>query len=149
MMFCWHQGWRPQRGFGTTRVYSWFRHIACLGWVINVYVFDVNYVLVYLGAWWLFAIDESYTCANMVDDNFWRCSIMNNEILCYFNSVYLFYYDWCEANPSCLWWTAYLFVWMGRRHAGLVDLHCLLSCLRIAGASSVYFVLSCLTDALI
>jgi len=38
---------------------------------------------------------------------------------------------------------------MGRRRAGLVDLHCLVSCLRIAGASSVYFALSCLREALI
>jgi len=24
-----------------------------------------------------------------------------------------------KLTPSGLWWTAYLFVWMGRRHAGL------------------------------
>jgi len=29
----------------------------------------VNYMLVCLCAWWLVAIDESYTCANIVDDN--------------------------------------------------------------------------------
>jgi len=29
-------------------------------------------------------------------------------------------YDWCEANLSGLWWTAYLFVWTGRQRAGLV-----------------------------
>jgi len=27
-----------------------------------------------------------------------------------------------KLTPSGLWWTAYLFVWMGRRRAGLVDL---------------------------
>jgi len=34
--------------------------------------------------------------------------------------------------------TAYLFVWMGRRRARLVLIACLVSCLRIAGATSVY-----------
>jgi len=24
-----------------------------------------------------------------------------------------------KLTPSGMWWTAYLFVWMGRRHAGL------------------------------
>jgi len=27
-----------------------------------------------------------------------------------------------KLTPSGMWWTAYLFVWIGRRHAGLVDL---------------------------
>jgi len=44
-----------------------------------------------------------------------------------------------KLTPSGLWWTAYLFVWMGRRRAILVNLHCLVNCLRMAGASSVYF----------
>jgi len=44
-----------------------------------------------------------------------------------------------KLTPSGLWWTAYLFVWMGRRRVGLVDLYYLVSCLRTAGASSVYF----------
>jgi len=44
-----------------------------------------------------------------------------------------------KLTPSGLWWTAYLFVWMGRRRARFVDLHCVVSCLRIAGACSVYF----------
>ena len=43
-------------------------------------------------------------------------------------------YDSCEANPQ--WsWTAYLFVWMGRRRAGVV-VDCLVSAW-IAGAISV------------
>jgi len=32
-----------------------------------------------------------------------------------------------KLTPSGLWWTAYLFVWMGRRHAGLVDCIALVS----------------------
>jgi len=52
MMFSWHQGRRPRRWFGTTRVKSQCRHIACLGWVVIVYVLDVNYLLVQLCAWW-------------------------------------------------------------------------------------------------
>jgi len=75
----------------------------------------------------------------MVDDDLWRCSFMNNEILCY---LILFIFSIMidvKLTSSGLWWTAYLFVWMGRRRAGLVGLHCLVSSLRIAGASSVYF----------
>jgi len=26
-----------------------------------------------------------------------------------------------KLTPSGMWWTAYLFVWIGRRRAGLVD----------------------------
>jgi len=44
-----------------------------------------------------------------------------------------------KLTPVVVRWTAYLFVWMGRRRTGLVGLLCLVSCLRIAGASSVYF----------
>jgi len=33
-----------------------------------------------------------------------------------------------KLTPSGLWWTTYLFVRMGRRRAGLVDLLCLVSC---------------------
>jgi len=32
-----------------------------------------------------------------------------------------------KLTPSGLWWPAYLFVWMGRRLAGLVWLACLVS----------------------
>jgi len=68
---------------------------------------------------------------------------MNNEILCY---LILFIFSIMidvKLTPSSLSWTTYLFVRMGRRRAGLVDLHCL----RIAGASSIYFALSCLGEA--
>jgi len=64
---------------------------------------------------------------------------MNDEILCLFNHVYLLIMIDVKLTPNGLWWTAYLFVWMGRRRALLVDLHCLVSYLRIARASSVYF----------
>jgi len=40
-----------------------------------------------------------------------------------------------KLTTSGLWWTAYLFVWMGRRRAGVVD-GCLVSAW-IAGAISV------------
>jgi len=56
-------------------------------------VLDVNYMLVYLCAWWLVAIDESYTCAILL------IVIYDDESLCLFNPVYVFDYDWCEANP--------------------------------------------------
>jgi len=63
----------------------------CLMWIT---------CLVLLCAWWLVTIDESYTCTNIVDDNLWWCLFMNDEILCLFNPIYLFDYDWCEANPQ-------------------------------------------------
>jgi len=53
--------------------------------------------------------------------------IMDHVILWLIIPDYTFDYDWCEANLSGLWWTAYLFVWMGRRHAELVWLACLVS----------------------
>jgi len=34
----------------------------------------------------------------------------------------MFDYDDVKLTPSGLWWTVYLFVWMGRRLAGLVAL---------------------------
>jgi len=75
-------------------------------------------------------------------------------------TCYIYIYRWsCELCDLmmkikyCLFWlclmwsqppvvvrlTAYLFVWMGRRRAGLIFLFaCSVSCLRIAGATSVY-----------
>jgi len=29
-----------------------------------------------------------------------------------------------KLTPSGMWWIAYLFVWMDRRRARLIDLHC-------------------------
>jgi len=37
------------------------------------------------------------------------------------NLVYLLIMVDVKLTPSGLWWTAYLFVWMGRRRTGLVD----------------------------
>jgi len=65
-----------------------------------------------LCTWCLVAID---------DDNLLRCSFINDEMLCY---IILFIFSIridVKLTPSGLWWTAYLFVWMGRRRAGLVD----------------------------
>jgi len=42
-----------------------------------------------------------------------------------------------KLTPSGLWWTAYLFVWMDRRRAGLVIALLLVSA-RGSGASSFY-----------
>jgi len=42
-----------------------------------------------------------------------------------------------KLTPNGLWWTAYLFVWMGRRRAGLVIALLLVSA-RGSGASSFY-----------
>jgi len=52
-----------------------------LGWVIFVYVLDVNYVLVYLCAWWLVAIDEPYACAIIVENNLCQCLFVKDELL--------------------------------------------------------------------
>jgi len=44
---------------------------------------------------------------------------MNDEMLCY---LILFIFSIIidvKLTPSSLWWTTYLFVWMGRRRAGL------------------------------
>ena len=59
--------------------------------------------------------------------NIWRCIYC----WCLWNMKYLD--DWLflfirlimidvKLTTCGLWWTAYLFVWMGRRHGGLVDL---------------------------
>jgi len=112
-------------GLGTLHVF---------GCVIFVYVLDVNYLSVYLCAWWLVAIDEFYTCANTIGDNFWWCSFMNDEILCYLIMFIFSIMIDVKLTPSGLWWTVYLFVWMGRRRAGLVDLHCLVSLLEDSGS---------------
>jgi len=61
-------------------------------------VLDVNYVLVYLGAWWLFAIDESYTYANIVDDNLWTMKYYVYLILFIFSIMI----D-VKLTPSGLW----------------------------------------------
>jgi len=47
---------------------------------------------------------------------------MNNEILCYLIQFIFSIMIDVKLTPSGLWWTAYLFVCMGRRRAGLVAL---------------------------
>ena len=45
------------------------------------YVLDVNYVLVYLCARRLVAIDEPYACAFIVENNLCQCLFMKDELL--------------------------------------------------------------------
>jgi len=48
----------------------------------------------------------------------------------------MFDYDDVKLTPSGMWWTAYLFVWMGRRRAWLI--FCLLGELFEDGGSFLY-----------
>jgi len=102
-------------------------------------VLDVNYVLVLLCAWWLVAIDEFYTCAILLMIIYDDAHLLTMKYYVY--SILLIFSIMIDVKltPIGLWWTTYLFVWMGRRRAGLVDSLCLVSCWRVAGASSVYF----------
>jgi len=52
-----------------------------LRWVICVYVLDVNYVSVYLCAWWLVAIGELYTCAIIIENDLCQCLFMKDKLL--------------------------------------------------------------------
>jgi len=48
------------------------------------------------------------------------CLLMNNVMKCMFKPVlYLLIMNDVILTPNGLWRTAYLSVWMGRRHAGL------------------------------
>jgi len=95
--------------------------LHALGWVIFVYLLDVNYVLVHLCAWWLVAIGEPYTCAIIVENNLCQCLFVKDEIINAWLIMFIFLImiD-VKLTPSGLWWTAYLFVWMSRRRVGLV-----------------------------
>jgi len=48
---------------------------------VFAYVFDVNYMLVYLCAWRLGAIGEPYTYAIIVENNLCQCLLMRDELL--------------------------------------------------------------------
>jgi len=54
-----------------------------------------------------------------------------------------------KLTPNGLWWTAYLFVWMGRRRAWLVDSLCLVSCWEGCRSILRLFRFPCLREALI
>jgi len=67
------------------------------------------------------------------------CLLMNNVMKCMFKPVlYLLIMNDVILTPNGLWRTAYLSVWMGRRHAGLDALVLLGEFAWGAGASSFY-----------
>jgi len=78
---CCIMGWRPRSWLGISRVLSRSRHIACLGWVIIVYVFGDNCALdeylwlVMIVYWWILVIGESYTWWCVVKT--WRCVLVD------------------------------------------------------------------------
>ena len=123
MMCLLQQGRRPQRwklvphaprvGLDTWHV---------LGRVVFAYVFEVNMLLVHFCAWWLITIDETVACTFIDENSFCPCLIYERLIIiaCLILLILLIMID-VKLTLSGLWWTAYLFLWMGRRRAGLVD----------------------------
>jgi len=76
-----------------------------LGWVIFVYVLDVNYVLVYLCAWWLVAIGEPYTCAKKYKNDIFFVSKYKQKsqtfmlLLCFFKKII---FSKVKLNANCI-----------------------------------------------
>ena len=104
----------------------------CCWWIFFtwiVYVPGVNYVFVVVVC--LVIICDRWTIYLLeivADDlvNIWSCTYVivyepRNILMIDYSCLYLLIMIDVKLTPSGLWWTAYLFVWMGRRHAGLVD----------------------------